>query len=121
MTIFCPKCGAANEDMAQFCASCGEDISQVREQKAKGKKTTSNDGPTTDSKGKELPPKGYRSRKNKMLAGVSGYIARELNTDIDTARLLWVALLIITGGTAIVAYLVMALAIPLEPPTNPEK
>jgi hypothetical protein len=32
--MFCPKCGAANDDSSRFCASCGQDLNAYRQQSA---------------------------------------------------------------------------------------
>jgi phage shock protein C len=50
-----------------------------------------------------------------MIAGVCAGIGEYANVDPTLIRLAAVALLFISGGTAIVAYLIMALIIPEEP------
>ena len=57
----------------------------------------------------------YRSTQNRMIAGVCSGIGEYANVDPTLIRLAAVALLFASGGTAIVAYLVMALIIPEEP------
>jgi phage shock protein C len=56
-----------------------------------------------------------RSTKNRMIAGVCAGIGEYANIDPTLVRLAAAALLFISGGTAIIAYLVMALIIPEEP------
>ena len=56
----------------------------------------------------------YRSTQNRMIAGVCAGIGEYANVDPTLIRLA-VALLFVSGGTAIVAYLIMALIIPEEP------
>lgn len=52
----------------------------------------------------------YRSRKNKMLAGVCGGIGEYFNIDPTLVRLLTVL-----SGIGIVAYIICAIIIPEEP------
>ncbi|NVB43203.1 PspC domain-containing protein [Pseudenhygromyxa sp. WMMC2535] len=56
----------------------------------------------------------YRSNENRMLLGVCGGIAERLDLDPTMVRLAFV-LFAIMGGTALLAYLVMALVIPRNP------
>ncbi|HPE68704.1 MAG TPA: PspC domain-containing protein [Thermotogota bacterium] len=56
----------------------------------------------------------YRSRKNKMLAGVCGGIADYFDVDPTLIRLLWV-LLILAGGAGIVLYLLALVIVPEQP------
>jgi phage shock protein C len=57
----------------------------------------------------------YRSTRNRMIAGVCAGIGDYANIDPTLVRLAAAALLFISGGTAIIAYLVMALIIPEQP------
>jgi len=56
----------------------------------------------------------YRSRDERMLAGVAGGLAEYFNIDPTIVRLLFV-FFTLTGGPGAVAYLVMALVVPEEP------
>ena len=113
MPLYCSSCGAANEEFATYCASCGEDLSQAREKKDKSQTTSQTSSTTTSTEEKKL----LRSREDKMVTGLSAGLAKYLDMDVDLVRLIWVIAFLVTGGTAIVIYLVMALAIPLEPET----
>ena len=57
----------------------------------------------------------YRSGTDKMICGVCGGLGDYLNVDPTLIRLLWV-LLTCWAGMSIVAYLVAAIIIPMEPP-----
>ncbi len=57
----------------------------------------------------------YRSRDTKMVAGVCGGIAEMFNLDPTLVRLVTVALVIFSGFTFLVVYVMCALIIPLEP------
>lgn len=53
-----------------------------------------------------------RSRSERMLSGVSGGIAEYLNVDTTLVRLGWVGLTFITGGAAIIGYIVAWVVMP---------
>jgi phage shock protein PspC (stress-responsive transcriptional regulator) len=55
----------------------------------------------------------YRSKKNKMLAGVCGGIAEYFNIDPTLIRLLWVLFALMAGG-GLIAYIIAAIIIPSE-------
>lgn len=55
----------------------------------------------------------YRSRKNKIVAGVAGGIAEYFDIDPIIARLLFLVLLF--SGAMIIAYLVAWFLVPLAP------
>lgn len=74
----------------------------------------------------------YRSRDTKMIAGVCGGIAEMFNLDPTLVRLVTVALVIFSGFTFLLIYVMCAIIIPLEPssgyilqqhnrPTEPEQ
>jgi phage shock protein C len=60
------------------------------------------------------PRRLFRSRTNKMLAGVCAGIGNYANMDPTVVRLLATLLFFMTGPVMIVAYIVMALIIPQE-------
>ena len=57
----------------------------------------------------------YRSRDDRMLAGVAAGIADSLDADPSIVRVAWVLLTIVTGGIALVVYIVMAIVVPEGP------
>jgi phage shock protein C len=57
----------------------------------------------------------YRSRDDRMLAGVAGGLADLWDADPTLIRVLWALLVIFTGGLALVVYIVMAFVVPDEP------
>ena len=59
----------------------------------------------------------YRSRTNRKIAGVCGGVGAYFGLDPTLLRLVW-ALLILLGGTGLLAYLICWLVIPLEPATS---
>ena len=60
----------------------------------------------------------YRSRDDRILAGVAGGVADNFGIDPSLVRILWVILTPLTGGLVILLYLVMAFIVPLEPAGN---
>ncbi len=57
----------------------------------------------------------YRSRKNRILAGVCAGIADYFNVDPTIVRILAVIALVIFNFASVLAYLIMILIVPLEP------
>lgn len=57
----------------------------------------------------------HRSRDDRMLAGVAAGVAETLDADPSIVRILWALLAILTGGVALVVYIVMAIVVPEEP------
>ena len=56
----------------------------------------------------------YRSRKNRMIAGVCGGIGEYFDVDPTIIRLLWI-LFIFAGGAGILAYIVAWVVVPERP------
>jgi len=61
----------------------------------------------------------YRSRRDRMLAGVAGGLAEIWGADATLVRLIWALLVIFTGGIALVVYIVMAIIVPEEEEVYP--
>ncbi|MFN2146587.1 MAG: PspC domain-containing protein [Anaerolineales bacterium] len=56
----------------------------------------------------------YRSRSDRMVAGVAGGLAEYLNIDSTIVRLLFV-FFALAGGPGLLVYIVMLLVVPEEP------
>ena len=56
----------------------------------------------------------YRSRDDRMLAGVAGGLAELWDADPSLIRIVWALLIVFTGGIALVVYIVMAIVVPEE-------
>jgi len=56
----------------------------------------------------------YRSRRDRMLAGVAGGLAEIWGADPALVRIIWALLAILTGGAALLVYIVMAIVVPDE-------
>jgi phage shock protein C len=61
----------------------------------------------------------YRSRDDRMLAGVAGGLAELWGADPSLVRVIWALLVVFTGGVALIVYIVMAIVIPEEPDLPP--
>lgn len=57
----------------------------------------------------------YRSRDDRMIAGVAGGLGEYLGMDPTIVRILFVVFAIGGVGTGVIAYLIMALITPEEP------
>ena len=57
----------------------------------------------------------YRSRRERMIAGVCGGIGEYFNVDPTLIRLGWVILLVMSGGLGLFGYLVAWVIIPERP------
>ncbi|NPE08052.1 MAG: PspC domain-containing protein [Asgard group archaeon] len=57
----------------------------------------------------------FRSRDDYMFAGVIGGLAYFWGKNSTTLRILFLGLSLITGGLAIIVYLILMRIIPLEP------
>lgn len=60
----------------------------------------------------------YRSRHERMISGVAGGLAERLDVDPSIVRVIWVLLVLPTGFLALLAYVVMAIVVPEEPPAG---
>jgi phage shock protein PspC (stress-responsive transcriptional regulator) len=61
----------------------------------------------------------YRSRRDRMLAGVAGGLAETWGADPALVRIIWALLVVLTGGIALVVYIVMAVVVPDEEEVYP--
>ena len=64
--------------------------------------------------GFDMSKRLYKSRENKMIAGVCGGIAEYFDIDPTLVRLGW-ALFCALGGSGIIAYIIAAVIIPESP------
>ncbi|MGA9187369.1 MAG: PspC domain-containing protein [Methanosarcina sp.] len=57
----------------------------------------------------------YRSKKNKIIAGVCGGISEYFKIDPTLVRLLWLLVSVMSVGAGLVAYIIAWIIIPEEP------
>lgn len=67
--------------------------------------------------GDTTPNRLYRSRQNKMIAGVAGGLGQYFNVDPTLFRLAFVVALLIPGigGISLLAYIILAIVVPQRP------
>jgi len=61
----------------------------------------------------------YRSRDDRILAGVASGLAENLDVDPSIIRIVWALLVFLTGGIALLVYIVMAIVVPERPEGMP--
>lgn len=54
-----------------------------------------------------------RSRSDRKIAGVAGGMARYFDVDATLVRVLWVLGVFMSGGFGLIAYIVMAIVVPV--------
>jgi phage shock protein C len=57
----------------------------------------------------------YRSRRDRVLAGVAGGLADYLDVDPSLVRVVWAILILFSGGVLLLVYILMAIIVPEEP------
>ena len=57
----------------------------------------------------------YRSRSDRMIAGVAGGLAEHYELDPSLVRIGWALLILVTGGLFLLLYIVMVIVVPEEP------
>jgi len=62
----------------------------------------------------------YRSANDRILWGVAGGVADYFEVDPVLVRILWFFSVPVTGGLTFMAYIVMAIAVPIEPEEWPQ-
>ncbi|OGO95702.1 MAG: hypothetical protein A3F41_03725 [Coxiella sp. RIFCSPHIGHO2_12_FULL_44_14] len=63
------------------------------------------------------PKRWYRSRSERLIAGVCGGLARYFNVDPTWIRLIFLILLLAAGATLVI-YLILWILIPEEPTSS---
>lgn len=62
----------------------------------------------------QTPKKLYRSRTDRMLAGVCGGLGQYYGIDSTWVRLIFI-LFLLAGGSALLAYVILWIVVPLAP------
>lgn len=95
----CPSCQKEIADHSNFCYSCGARLGSaapgVAPPAAPVKRLT-------------------RSSIDKKIAGVCGGLAEYFDLDPTLVRVVWL-LLVLCGGTGVLAYLILWIALPVAP------
>ena len=64
-----------------------------------------------------MQKKLYRSKSNRVIAGVCAGVAEYLNIDVTVVRVLW-AITSVFAAAGIIAYIICAFVIPEKPDTD---
>jgi phage shock protein C len=99
--MYCSNCGKDIGDNPVFCQSCGSRVASVL--------------PFTLPSAKR-PFARYSA--DKKIAGVCGGVARYFGLDSSLVRAIWL-LCVLLAGTGLLVYLVLWIAMPLDP-SDPE-
>ncbi len=101
--MICPNCQKEIADHSNFCYSCGARLAA----------TPSGVAPAA------APVKRLtRSSIDKKIAGVCGGHAEYFDLDPTLVRVVWL-LLVLFGGTGVLAYLILWIALPVAPARLP--
>ncbi|MDW8131790.1 MAG: PspC domain-containing protein [Bryobacterales bacterium] len=94
--MYCTRCGLQLEDSDLYCARCGQ--------------------PTRPDLTPPLaqPRRLTRAVREKKIGGVCAGFARYLGMDVTLMRILWLALLFVSGGIAGLVYLGAWIVMPRE-------
>ena len=97
--MICPNCQKEIADHSNFCYSCGARLAS-----------------TAPGVASQVTPvkRLTRSSIDKKIAGVCGGLAEYFDIDPTLIRVLWL-LLVLCGGTGVLAYLILWIALPVAP------
>ena len=102
--MVCQACQKNIADGSRFCYNCGAKQPEV-----------GNPGVAAATGG---PKRLMRSRTDRKIGGVCAGLAEYFDLDPTLVRLLWV-LLVFFGGTGLLAYIILWIVLPEEPPFVP--
>jgi phage shock protein C len=98
--MYCSNCGKIIGDNSVFCQFCGARVAQAP--------------PSFIPSGRRFA----RYRNDKKIAGVCGGVARYFDLDSSLVRAIWL-LWVLLWGTGLLAYVVLWIAMPLDPDQPP--
>ena len=104
--IFCSNCGIELNENDNFCPACGH-------QAPPSKKLNYGESPPPQTYNKR-PEKYYRSRDDKVIAGVCGGLAKYFNVDPTLVRVGFFLFSLIYG-VGVLVYILLAIIVPYEP------
>ena len=99
--MVCNSCQRNIADGSRFCYNCGA-------------KQVVTDAPNVAAV-TGGPRKLMRSSTDKKLSGVCAGVANYLDLDVTLVRVLWVVIGLCSAGVALLVYLVLWIALPVEP------
>ena len=114
---YCQNCGSEIGVADTFCSSCGEQVKASKKVNSEFQSSTSNSyNSQPDYTVRSTPgvKKLYRSRDERVIAGVCGGLSKHFNIDPNIVRLGFILISIIYGS-GILIYILMAILVPEEP------
>lgn len=106
----CPQCGTINPDDARFCKKCGRNLAEEYVSPPGSPVPPSSPAPppyATGSVGTPAPRRFYRCTNDKVIGGVCSGIAHYMGVDVFLIRVLTALGLLVSGGSALLAYLIV--------------
>ncbi len=97
---YCKKCGKNHKKNSKIGKK------HIKYSKEKSKKSKSE---------KTATKKLYRSRKDKVIAGICGGLGEYTEIDSTVIRIIWILLILLSFGTGLLFYLLAWIIIPKEP------
>jgi phage shock protein C len=89
--MYCNYCGKEISQQANICVFCGRHVGPI-----------------------PVPKHLWRPRKGRWIGGVTQAFAHYLDMDVSLIRVVWL-MMVIFGGTGVLAYVVCWIVIPSEP------
>ncbi len=102
--MYCTKCGATLQPSDRFCPSCGAPTAP---------------GYTAPGAAPPEAPRLVRPIREKKIAGVCAGFAHYFDVDVSLMRILWLAMVIISGGAGLLVYLAAWIIMPADRGTAP--
>jgi phage shock protein C len=107
--MFCGQCGNDMPETAQFCSSCGAPLKPGAPAAGWQGTTPQYGGPFANVN------RLYRSRQDRMIAGVCSGLAQHYGWETSLVRIAAVLIGFFSAGTGILAYIVFWIVMPEEP------
>lgn len=98
--MICTACQRVIADGSNFCYNCGA--------------KQPNAGPAQPPPSAHGPRKLMRSSRDKKLGGVCAGLGEYFDVDVTLVRILWL-IAFFCGGTGLLVYLILWIALPVEP------
>ncbi|PAU94046.1 hypothetical protein CK503_10015 [Aliifodinibius salipaludis] len=108
--------GASDDQDSEEDFTLNNDLGSESRRKGKKKGTSSGSKSQFDSYAFKQTKKLYKSRTNKKIAGVCGGLGKYFGISAGVIRALFIITLFAGGGTSLLIYIALAIALDKEPP-----
>ena len=119
--MFCPNCGAENNDSAKFCTNCGyqfTSVESIKNEKTKSSQGRLNQYKSSNTKNKPLTSKSGTGFKRAKRGGVIFGICKGLENAGRGSAGMWRVILSLVSffltGIPIIVYIIAGLVLPVE-------